>query len=180
MAKNGGNESANANDGFGDIAIIDPGSIDGGAADDGNDTPGSVADGGGTGEPARKRRRRRTRDEIERDGGNAGTERSAPPRRETQTQVKANIDTTTAVLLSIHQMLAGIAQRPEILINEDQAKALATAAAHVQSFYPSKANAKALAWANLAMIAGAVYGPKVVAIMQSQKEGARSHGLQAA
>ncbi len=167
--------------GFDDIDVVDPGEIGGYAAADighddtyarGDSSGGDGSDGDGNRSAGRKpRRRRRTREEIERDAATGGrsTERERQSRGPSAAQTKATIDTTTALLFSVHQMLAGMTQYQELAITQEEARAMAEAATHVQSFYPTKANAKALAWGNLAMIAGAVYGPRIVAIMKKPK-----------
>jgi hypothetical protein len=62
---------------------------------------------------------------------------------------------------AIHPALGSIA--PE------QCAAVASAIANVQALYPTKYNAKAIAWAHLAMVAGAVYGPVVMQIIKDKR-----------
>jgi hypothetical protein len=66
-------------------------------------------------------------------------------------------------------MLAGVTQTPELLLDQDEAKRLAHASASVAAFYNVEASAKALAWTNLAMTAGAIYGTRLLAIRMRTK-----------
>lgn len=64
-------------------------------------------------------------------------------------------------------ILAGLAKSPELVLAEDEAKALGGALATVSAYYVDvKVSAQAAAWVNLAMILGAVYGTRIVAIRQ--------------
>lgn len=62
--------------------------------------------------------------------------------------------------------MAGALQAPELVLTKDEANGLAKAAADVASHYPTTIDPKVLAWCNLAMAVGIVYGPRVYMISQ--------------
>jgi hypothetical protein len=61
-------------------------------------------------------------------------------------------------------MLAASLSIPQLALAEDEAKQLAKAVHNVQQYYPMHISAKSMAWANLIMIGGTVYGSRGVAI----------------
>jgi hypothetical protein len=67
-----------------------------------------------------------------------------------------------ALLFSVHTMLASSTQVPELLLAPEEAHQIATALANVQRHYAIEASAKAVDWANLMMVVGAVYGTRFV------------------
>jgi hypothetical protein len=67
-------------------------------------------------------------------------------------------------LLSCHALLAGIAKTPELQIDATEAKLLAQGIVDVAKFYPVAVDPKMLAWINLTMIAGTIYGTRVFAL----------------
>lgn len=60
-------------------------------------------------------------------------------------------------------MLAAALQAPEIAITTDEAAAVADAVAKVARHYDAGLSDKAADWGNLALVAGAVYGPRILA-----------------
>jgi hypothetical protein len=66
-------------------------------------------------------------------------------------------------------MLAGLTSTPELALDKDEAHNLAVAAAEVAKFYPTTIDPKALAWFNLMLAAGVVYGPRVYLIRERLK-----------
>lgn len=57
-------------------------------------------------------------------------------------------------------MLAGIAGAPELALSEDESQKMAKAAAEVAKQYDFNASPKQMAWFNLTLCAGGIYGAK--------------------
>lgn len=74
------------------------------------------------------------------------------------------LDVMSAILLTGHSMLAGITRVEELALEESEASELARALNTVNSFYRVEVAEKTLAWINLAMVGGMIYGSRVVAI----------------
>lgn len=141
------------------IASIDPGSIGKIGSETGNARRGSDSAAAGTGsvggEPARKR------------GRPKGSHNK--PHTETQASIPLDRDAVTAILFSIHTMLAAATKTPELALDEKEARGIAEAATKVAAFYDVAASAKTIAWANLVSALGVVYGPRVIAIGMRRK-----------
>lgn len=71
-----------------------------------------------------------------------------------------HIDGISAILFSVHQMLAGMAKTPELALSEDESKKMSKAAAEVAKHYDFNATPKQMAWFNLSLCAGGIYGAK--------------------
>lgn len=84
-------------------------------------------------------------------------------------QVPVDRDAISAILLSIHAMVAGMAKIPELALDKSEANSVADAAAKVASLYDLTADIKVIAWSNLAMSLGMVYGTRIVAIRERKK-----------
>lgn len=78
-------------------------------------------------------------------------------------------DAISAILLSCHAMLAGIAKTPELAIDKQESDALADASAKVAELYDVSADPKTVAWCNLAMTVGMIYGTRFIAISARRK-----------
>lgn len=90
--------------------------------------------------------------------------RAAPP-----------IDFVVTTLTTLHLTLAAIARTPELMIAEEDAKALGNAIVKVCEFEGVGVNPRVMAWTNLAIIATGIYGPRAIAIyVKSQRRGAQS------
>lgn len=74
-----------------------------------------------------------------------------------------HLDGVSTILLSIHAMLAGITNTPELLLTEDESKKVADAATKVAKHYNFNATDKQMAWYNLTLVAGGIYGAKFFA-----------------
>jgi hypothetical protein len=61
-------------------------------------------------------------------------------------------------------MVAAATGFDKIALVQSEAHDLSKAVVEVQKFYPLHVSEKALAWANLCMVAGAVYGSRIVAV----------------
>lgn len=73
------------------------------------------------------------------------------------------------MLGQVHAVLAGAMNAPELMLADAEATALATAMADVQAQYNAKIDPRARAWAQLCIVMGAVYIPKVVQINQRRR-----------
>jgi hypothetical protein len=71
----------------------------------------------------------------------------------------------------MHAGLAALSKCPELAIGEAESKQLAEAAGKVMRHYPIETTQKTLDWAGLGLLAGTIYGTRVVAIgMRRDKE----------
>jgi hypothetical protein len=105
------------------------------------------------------------------------TERRRPGRPRGSTNkakpVPANISGIEKTLYGIHQMLGAIIA-PELAIGEDDAKELASSIHAVNRHYNVRMfDEKTQDWLNLIMVAGAMYGGRIVAI-RDRKRAARN------
>jgi hypothetical protein len=67
-------------------------------------------------------------------------------------------------------MMASLLQTPELMIAPDEAKMLADGVNNVARHYDIIADEKTAAWVNLAMVCGAVYGPRVFVLWTKKKD----------
>jgi hypothetical protein len=58
---------------------------------------------------------------------------------------------------------------PEMELNEDEARKFAGSLARVSSLYDDRINPKLVAWIDLVCVAGAIYGPRAIAISARMK-----------
>lgn len=63
-------------------------------------------------------------------------------------------------------MLAGITKTPELALEESEAAELATALNTVNNYYRVEVAEKTMAWINLAMVGGMIYGSRLIAIRE--------------
>jgi hypothetical protein len=73
-------------------------------------------------------------------------------------------------LLSVHAVAASSLHIPELDLDKVEAANLAEAVAEVARHYPTTIDPKVLAWVNLTMVAGMVYGPRFWAIRARTKQ----------
>lgn len=77
----------------------------------------------------------------------------------------------------MHGMAAAALNAPELMLDEKEAKQIATATAEVARHYNVSVDPKTLAWMQFGWAVSCVYGPRVVAIVmrkKSEKEAAKS------
>lgn len=106
------------------------------------------------------------------DGGTATGEtgkrrRGRPPgsgKAKASASVSIDPASVEVLLFNIHGMLAMATGVQQLALNETEAGTLAKAVCEVQQFYPTHISAKSLAWANLIMVGGSIYGTRAVAI----------------
>lgn len=65
------------------------------------------------------------------------------------------------MILSVHAVMACVVKEAEL--TEEEARKLADASREVMKHYPLGISDKTLAWVNLTLVAGNVYGPRAVA-----------------
>lgn len=138
-----GDTGGNVND-----AAIDPGTVgaefDGSRGGSGDSGSGSDS---GSGQPVRRKRKYTRRKSAA----------SAPG---------VSVDVMSALLLTGHSMLAGITKTPELALEESEAGELANALNTVNNFYRVEVAEKTMAWLNLAMVGGMIYGTRLLAIRE--------------
>lgn len=149
----------------GSAAPFDPASLGSGNG------AGNQPDGDGTGSGDGERgKRKRGRPKGSRNGAGTGT------RRKSSQKAALPVEGLSKILFSVHGLLAGISQTPELALDQAEADALASAAAEVAQHYPVIADDKTLAWSNLAMTAGMIYGPRAFAIVYGGKKKPNAEG----
>ena len=124
------------------LVIVDP-------ADIGGDSTGSGSgnDGNSAGEP-RKRRGRKP---------GSGSTRS--PKAQA-----LDINGVEKILFSAHAILASLTKTPELMMDHTEAAELSKAIGSVARHYDVTASAKTVDIANLVMVAGMIYGSRIIAI----------------
>jgi len=83
------------------------------------------------------------------------------------------------MLYSVHIMGATILAAPELRLDESEARGLADAIGQVAAHYGGIPDSKYMAWGNLAVLAGAIYGPRIVVMRNRMRKAADDHGVQA-
>ena len=99
-----------------------------------------------------------------------GRPRGSKNRTETPAPASHLIFDLEALLLTNHLMLARFLDAEEIALDPVEAKQLADAIKNVAQFYPIGMDPKKLAWFQLCIAMGSVYGPRVVAIHKRRKQ----------
>lgn len=138
-----GNPGSNSDAGldFSGHPAIDPAAIDGATA--------SGSSGDGDGSPA----------------GNGDKPRRKYTRRTGAKASKAiPVDVLSSMLFTGHAMLAGIVRVEELQLSMPESEQLAVAMTTVSQFYNVEVAEKTMAWINLAMVGGMIYGTRLVAI----------------
>lgn len=116
--------------------------------------PNSVTGGASDGTPKRRGRPR---------GSRNGTNNRA-----SKTQTSQDLGT---LLFTVHFGLANMFRSPSLIITEDEAKALGAAVSRVTELYDiAIIPEKQMAWINLIVTAGGIYGPRIVAANMNKKQ----------
>jgi hypothetical protein len=75
------------------------------------------------------------------------------------------------ILFSVHMMGASFLKIPELMLEETEAKQLSDAVSRVSELYEIPLmDERTMAWVNLAIVAGGIYGPRVVAAKMNRKK----------
>lgn len=131
------------------LTIIDPAEL-------GDSGSGGGSDGDNSGQPVRKRRGR---------PAGSRTRKKAPA---------LDINGVESILISAHTILASFTKTPELALDKEEAKQVATAVANVSRHYDVQASEKAMDWTNLFMALGMVYGTRLYAIRAKRSQIAAS------
>lgn len=134
-------------------ALVDDANISDSSSSPGDSVePGSIPDANESGTGERKRRS---------DAGKRHGSRRKNANRKTQAEDAKDL---TAVLLSLHMMVSSVTRIEELELSAEEAEQLAVAISRVNELYDGYViPEKAMAWINLAMAMGTVYGPRVIA-----------------
>jgi hypothetical protein len=151
-----------AGTGSGEEAGLGEGTGEGIEAGTGTGTPEGTAEftdprtaaGSGSGEGTGDQERERT-----------GSKRKVgrPATAQKKAKVQTSLEGIEGILLSVHMMGATLLKVPEMVMSEPEAKNLSEAIARVASHYDVGASEKTLAWVNLAVVAGGLYGTRAYA-----------------
>jgi len=101
-------------------------------------------------------------------GANSGAEKAGAPRGRaspnygTRAKKKANLGVIESALIGIHGVAATLLNNASWALSPDEAKNMAEALAELQSHYDIALDEKTEAWLKVVMVAGAIYGPRVV------------------
>ncbi len=87
-----------------------------------------------------------------------------------KTNHAASLDALTNTLIIVHAGIASATKVPELSIEDDEAKVLATAVASVLEEFDIQPDPKVQAIVGLVIAAGSIYGPRVYLIRERQKE----------
>lgn len=79
----------------------------------------------------------------------------------------------------MHEIMAKVTGSPLLKIDRTEANAMAKAIGEVAKHYPVKIDPKTAAWANLVTVAGAVYGPRIMAGRMLAKQAAEARRKEA-
>ena len=101
---------------------------------------------------------------------------SYPAAREKEA-LRKNLADLTGVILVAHATMASLVNIREIELSEDEAKKLSEASKEVLKHYPVGLSDKTLAWVNLAVIAGGIYGTRAWAYSVRKQSERRSRTI---
>lgn len=95
---------------------------------------------------------------------NAGSNARKGRRKRTVRASQETSENLTAILFSMHRMLAALTNTAELAIEKEEAKQLAEAIERVERLYTDAIIPESwLAWGNLVSVAGQVYGTRIMA-----------------
>lgn len=145
---------------------------------DGSDSGGSGGDAGSDDfDPAIHigRDKRNADGSYRRKRGRKSAGNPSAPRSRTKADHSASVDSLARMLGYLHMGIAGATKSPEMLLNDDEAKALAAATANVLQEFDIRPSPKAEAIVGLAVTAGGIYGPRAYFIRERIRNGRREH-----
>ena len=94
---------------------------------------------------------------------------SSSTRSRTQADYSASVDSLARMLGFVHLGIAAAAKTPELVLNDEESKALAGATAKVLEEFDIRPDPKVEAIVGLVTTAGAIYGPKYYFIRERKK-----------
>jgi len=100
---------------------------------------------------------------------------SATPRSRSKADNSASVDSLARMLGYLHMGIAGATKSPELVLTDDESKALAAATANVMSEFDIRPSPKAEAIVGLVITAGGIYGPRAYFIRERIKNGRTEH-----
>ena len=115
---------------------------------------------------------------VDPDSGSSGDDartgerkrRGRKPGVKNRKTVSETTQTLEAILYSAHLMASNFLRIPELALTEDESKLLSAAVLRVSELYELPLlNEKAMAWINLTLVAGTIYGPRIVAAGRKPK-----------
>lgn len=95
--------------------------------------------------------------------GREGKRKPGRPAKPEKKKVSSSLEGIEGILLSLHTIAAAVSKVPELAIAEPEAKQLAAAIGRVSDLYDYGASERTLAWVNLAVCAGGIYGTRLFA-----------------
>ncbi len=112
------------------------------------------------------------------DNGSSGDNSGDAPKRRGRQPGSTNskkspsldINGVEAILFSAHALLAGISKTPELVLDKDESKMLAKGISDVSRHYDVSTTQKTMDIANLVMVAGMIYGSRMIAIRARKSE----------
>lgn len=108
---------------------------------------------------------------------NGSDRNSGGDRRDTRAKPSKASGDLTALLHSIHMMGASFLGIPQLVLDEDEAKRMGEAVARVTELYDvPMMSEEARAWTNLALVSGAIYGPRFISYSLDKKTKPKSTG----
>lgn len=112
------------------------------------------------------------------DGTPWRTRGSAGGAAKTQEKVRLDLSSLTGMFVGMHVMLAHATGRAEWAINDEEGKLFMDRAQAVMRHYSVQSTQKTLDWIAFGGTAMAIYGPRVVAVMNNRKhERAQNPGM---
>jgi hypothetical protein len=105
-------------------------------------------------------------------GGGAGRRRGRPAGAAIGAKAKGKTDLGTSIektLYSLHLMGAAMFSTPELALDEQEAKQLGQAIAGVAAQYDTVIDPKKLAWGQLLVCVGTIYGTRIYAVHARKK-----------
>lgn len=78
-------------------------------------------------------------------------------------------ETIAGSLFGLHMFAAGMMDVPELVIDKPESKQLAEAVRGVTDLYAMQINPHTIAWGNLLLVCGMVYGPRIIALRNRKK-----------
>lgn len=73
------------------------------------------------------------------------------------------------MLMTVHGVAAGVSSIKELELSKPEADGLADALIRIEREYPTTVDPRVLAWVNLAIVGGMIYGTRIVAVRERLK-----------
>jgi hypothetical protein len=96
-----------------------------------------------------------------------GSGNKQPAAQKATPNITANLE---SLIVSGHIMLAKLIDWDELILDDDEARKLSDGLKEVAKHYTMEMDPKKLAWMNLSMIAGGIYGPRIISAWRENKK----------